>query len=49
MGQMTVVIPDELEDRLRSVLPSKRGMLSKFVMEAIEEKLRRMEESDEGN
>jgi hypothetical protein len=43
MGILRVVIPDELEERLRQALPAKKGAISEFVAEAIKEKLDRIE------
>ena len=40
MGQITIVVPDELEQKLRSILPARRGAMSEYVREAIEKKLR---------
>jgi len=42
-----VRIPDSLEEELRRKLPAKRGVLSKFVREAIEEKLKNYEYGDD--
>lgn len=47
MGKLTVVIPDELERRLRQILPHKKGALSCFVIEAIKEKLERIERGEQ--
>ena len=43
MGRITVVVPDEVEEKLREKLPAKRGELSKFIVRVIEEKLKEME------
>jgi len=43
MGKLTVVIPDELERKLRLMLPLKKGALSDFIVKAIKEKLERIE------
>ena len=43
MGVVKVVLPDDLEERLRNFLPSKKGELSKFISEAVREKLDRLE------
>jgi len=42
MGTIKVRLPDDLEKKLRDVLPAKKGMLSEFITEAIREKLERM-------
>jgi len=43
MGLVQVYIPDDLEKRLRTRVPAKKGALSEFVAKAIEEKLEREE------
>jgi hypothetical protein len=46
MGKITIIIPDDLEDRIRKVLVAKydgklHGKLTNFVIAALEEHLRR--------
>ena len=41
MGLIKVVIPDDLEEELRQVVPARKGALSKFVSDAIREKIQR--------
>lgn len=53
MGRLSIVFPDELEDRLRQHfyeeygLRIPRGVISKFVVEAVAEKLDKLKEKDE--
>jgi len=42
MGLIRVVIPDDLEERLREFVPARKGALSEFVSEAIRERLEKM-------
>ena len=42
MGRLHIVIPDDLEQELRKILPNKKGALGEFVAQAIKEKLERM-------
>jgi len=41
MGLIRAYISNELEELLRKHLPSRRGAISRFVEDAIREKLRR--------
>ena len=42
MARLHIVIPDDLEQELRRVLPSKKGALSEFIAEAVREKLEKL-------
>jgi len=44
MGLIKVVLPDDLEEELRRVVPARKGALSKFIADAIREKLERLKE-----
>ena len=48
MGRIHIVIDDELEKELRKVLPHKKGSLSKFIEEAIREKLAKLKKEQLG-
>jgi len=41
MGRLLIVMPDELIDKLRDILPAKRGAISQFVRDAVIEKIER--------
>lgn len=43
MGVIKIVLPDDLEKRLRDVVPARKGALSEFITNAIKEKLERLE------
>lgn len=43
MGTIKVKLPDDLEKKLRDIVPAKKGALSEFITEAIREKLEKME------
>ena len=38
------LIPDNLEEELRRVVPARKGALSKFIEDAIREKLEKLEQ-----
>jgi len=41
MGKVNIVLPDDVEEVLRKHVPGGRGYLSKFITEAVIEKLKR--------
>ncbi len=45
MGRLLVVMPDEVIEKLREMLPAKRGAISQFVRDAVVEKIEREYES----
>jgi len=48
MARLMVVIPDEVNEAMRSVIPAKKGAIGEFVTDAIVEKLKRMGAFDGG-
>jgi len=41
MAKILIVIPDDLDREMRKLIPAKRGEISKWITEAIREKIER--------
>jgi len=43
MGLIRVKLPEDLDKRMRNAIPARKGAISEFIIEAIREKLERLE------